>query len=92
MCTIRNFITLSPLFASVTSWGTREAFNKLHDSTSQRIHSQVQEGLTICRKHFYPETKDAAAAPFDGGMFVFYNVFQQIRKPSPENLPGRLAN
>ena len=62
MCTIQNFTTLSPLFASVTATLTK--------MTRGHIHGQVRGGHKICWKHFYPKAKDAAVASFDGGIFV----------------------
>ena len=58
MCTVRNFTTLSPLFASVTacltimtfsftSWGTTWSIQKI---TWQHTHGQVRGGHKICHK------------------------------------------
>ena len=74
---IRNFTTLSPLFASVsarltintfsfTSWGTQEAVNRLHESTYM---IKCEEAIKYVENIFILRQKMPQWHLLPGGMF-----------------------
>ena len=78
MCTVRNFTTLSPHFASVTarlmimtfsftSWGPHEAVNKLHESTYM---IKYEEAIKYVSSIFILRQKMPRRHLLPGGMCV----------------------
>ena len=78
MCTIRNFTTLSPLFASVTAHLTKqpsvsphevphEAVNRLHDITYM---AKYKEAIKYVFLKYVGIFCLGMVAPFDGGMII----------------------
>ena len=77
MCAARNFTTLFTLFEYNDLQFHLMGHHMKHsiDYMKKHINSKYREAIKICWMHVYAEVRDAAAAPFDGGML---GLFQRI--------------